>query len=52
MKKNIKEIKKLDILDESDKRLRTISDEVTFPLSDKDKSLMTYAEFIKKYGGF
>ena len=36
MKKNIKEIKKLDILDESDKRLRTISDEVTFPLSDKD----------------
>ena len=30
-------IKMKDILDEKDKRLRNISKEVTFPLSQKDK---------------
>lgn len=30
-------LKMKDILDEKDKRLRLISDEVTFPLTDKDK---------------
>ena len=37
MKKSKKNIKKLDILDEEDKRLRTISKEVKFPLSEEDK---------------
>ena len=37
MKKSKKNIKKLDILDEEDKRLRTISKEVEFPLSEEDK---------------
>ena len=38
MKKSTKNIKKLDILDEVDKRLRTISEEVKFPLSEEDKN--------------
>lgn len=38
MKKSTKNIKKLDILDEVDKRLRTISKEVKFPLSEEDKN--------------
>lgn len=37
MKKSKKNIKKLDILDEEDKRLRTISKEIEFPLSEEDK---------------
>lgn len=32
--------KKLDILDEKDKRLREISKEVTFPLDEKDKKII------------
>ena len=32
--------KKLKILDESDKRLRTISKDVTFPLSDEEKQIV------------
>lgn len=51
--------KKLDILDERDKTLRKVSDEVTFPLSKEDNKLiqraidhLTYsqiAEFEEKY---
>ena len=51
--------KKLDILDEKDKRLRQISKEVSFPLSNDDKELiercikhLTYSqieEYEKKY---
>lgn len=51
--------KKLDILDEKDKRLRQISKEISFPLSDDDKNLiercithLTYSqieEYEKKY---
>lgn len=51
--------KKLDILDEKDKRLRMTSKEVSFPLSSKDKELidriiqeLTYSqieEYEKKY---
>ena len=33
-------LKTKDILDEKDKRLRTISKEVEFPLTKKDKELM------------
>lgn len=33
-------LKTKDILDEKDKRLRMISEEVTFPLSDKDKKVI------------
>lgn len=33
-------LKTKDILDEKDKRLRTISKEVTFPLTDKDRELI------------
>lgn len=47
--------KKLDIIDEKDKRLRQVSKEVTFPLSQKDKDLihqmiqhLTYSQ-IEKY---
>ena len=47
--------KKLDILDEKDKRLRMISKEVTFPLSKEDKKTiqriidhLTYSQ-IEKY---
>ena len=35
--------KKLNILDEKDKRLRTISKDVTFPLSNEDKDLIKRA---------
>ena len=51
--------KKLNILDEKDKRLRLISDEVTFPIDDKEKKLIDKAmeelrlsqieEFSEKY---
>ena len=34
--------KKLDILDEKDKRLRMISKDATFPLSDKEKIVYGY----------
>ena len=37
-------IKMKDILDEKDKRLRNISKEVTFPLSQKDKDGPTLEE--------
>ena len=47
--------KKIDILDEKDKRLRKISSEVVFPLSKDDKKLiqqiidnLTYSQ-IEKY---
>ena len=33
-------LKMKDILDEKDKRLRTVSKEVTFPLTKKDKDLI------------
>lgn len=35
--------KKLKILDEKDKRLRTVSKEVTFPLSDEEKQIVKNA---------
>ncbi len=35
--------KKLKILDEKDKRLRTVSKEVTFPLSDEEKQIIKNA---------
>ena len=40
-------LKTKDILDEKDKRLRTISKEVTFPLEEKDKELIhTMIEYL------
>ena len=40
-------LKTKDILDEKDKRLRTISKEVEFPLTKKDKELLdTMIEYL------
>ena len=35
-------LKTKEILDEKDKRLRLVSKEVTFPLAQKDKDLITH----------